>query len=330
MKFSRTHKVGVTGAGSLLGQGIVRSITDEHLSAVGLCLDSLSTGLYWCDDSMFVPMAKDDNYISSIKKAIKSKSLDALLVGTDVELHKLSASKTEIEQETGVKILVSDPFVIELGNDKYKVAKFFELNGLPATMSALPDQAPAIENIIKKTGFPLIVKPREGARSYGVEKVENEKQLMEAISKTKNPVIQECLGSPDEEYTASGIYFDGQCRAVIVMRRDLKDGNTYRAYTVEDKKLNEAVERWTNLVKPFGPINFQFRIDNEGNPKVFEINSRFSGTTPLRKKVGFNEVEMCLRYLLLDEQVKQPMIKKDAMILRYWDEMIVGSEDVLK
>ncbi len=53
-------------------------------------------------------------------------------------------------------------------------------------------------------------------------------------------------------------------------------------------------------------MNFQFRLDRDGRPRPFEINARFSGTTPLRALAGFNEVEMALRHVLLGEPVVQP------------------------
>lgn len=330
MENEKKIRVGVTGVGSLLGQGILRATKSSSLplTTVGLCLDRYATGLYWCDESMYIPMAKEDGYLTALVEAITEARLDVLLMGTDAELEKVAANRAEIENSTGAKILISSPFVIELGDDKYKTAKFFEDAGCPSTSSVLPTSDAVVQSLIDKVGFPLIVKPRNGARSHGVVKVQSLEQLNEVVADTKGPVVQECVGEDDAEYTASGLCFGGECKAVIVMRRELKDGNTYRAFVVRDEYLEKTVREWTELVNPEGPINFQFRLDKRGVPKVFEINSRFSGTTPLRAKAGFNEVEMCLRYMLLGEEIIQPEIK-DVMILRHWEETVVDAEDVL-
>ena len=79
------------------------------------------------------------------------------------------------------------------------------------------------------------------------------------------------------------------------------------------------------MLKHFVPANFQFRIDKFGVPKVFEINGRFSGTTPLRAHAGFNEVEMCIRKVLWDEPIVQPDILS-VTILRHWSETVITSE----
>jgi carbamoyl-phosphate synthase large subunit len=105
------------------------------------------------------------------------------------------------------------------------------------------------------------------------------------------------------------------------MRRDLRDGNTYRAYPDAYPELNAAVQAMARALEPHGPVNFQFRLGLHG-PTVFEINGRFSGTTPLRALAGFNEVEMALRHVLQGESLIQPEIQPVA-ILRHWSETVV-------
>ena len=79
---------------------------------------------------------------------------------------------------------------------------------------------------------------------------------------------------------------------------------------------------------PYGPANFQFRL-SEGEVKVFEINARFSGTTPLRTRAGFNEAELVLRRVLLGEQISQPEIVP-MTILRHWSETVVTSDELAR
>ena len=79
---------------------------------------------------------------------------------------------------------------------------------------------------------------------------------------------------------------------------------------------------------PYGPANFQFRLDAQGRAKVFEINGRFSGTTPFRMRAGFNEVEMVLRRILLGEPIKQPSVHP-MTILRHFTETVVPTREEL-
>ncbi|QIG52563.1 ATP-grasp domain-containing protein [Nordella sp. HKS 07] len=322
-------KIAVTGGGALLGQGILRALrrSSLQLHTVALDVSPLSAGLYWADEAYLVPLANAPDYLDAIRRMLAKVRPDVMLVGTDVELVPLAAQRAELEREFNVQILVSSPEVVAIADDKYQTARFFKQHDFAAPASALAHDKPGIAAVIAECGFPLIVKPCIGARSYGVSRADNEEQLQWALAHTKNAVVQECISDADGEFTASGLYFDGHCHAVIVMRRDLRDGNTYRAFTVFDAVLEAQVKAWTEALKPHGPANFQFRIDARGRPKVFEINGRFSGTTPLRAHAGFNEVEMCVRKLLWDEPIVQPEVKP-ITILRHWSETVIEPQQV--
>jgi carbamoyl-phosphate synthase large subunit len=313
-------KVMITGAGALLGQGMIRSLKQSSLKThiVGVDPSPYSAGLYWSDSAHLIPFANDPGYIDQIINIIRIEVPDAILIGTDVELHIFAKYRKMLEDEFDVNILVSNSHVIEIADDKYLTYKFLKNNGFSYPETCLPGDE---DKLISKVGFPLIVKPRIGARSYGVHKV-NDKATLNKLIKTKEKLlIQECVSSSEDEYTASALVFNGICDASIVMRRELRDGNTYRVYVEKYNKLNEEIRALGEVLKPHGSVNFQFRLD--GNQlKVFEINSRFSGTTPLRAHAGFNEVELCLRRILWDEPIIQPQIE-EMTILRHWSETII-------
>jgi carbamoyl-phosphate synthase large subunit len=111
------------------------------------------------------------------------------------------------------------------------------------------------------------------------------------------------------------------------MRRELRDGNTYRAYTGSYPELDRMMLEVAKRLKPYGPVNFQFRCDRAGVPKIFEINARFSGTTPLRARAGFDEVEMALRLLQLGERDFNPQIRP-LVFLRHWSETIITPQQL--
>ena len=192
----------------------------------------------------------------------------------------------------------------------------------------MPSCLPGDEDrLILECGFPLIVKPRVGARSIGFRVIKNMDELQRAIKQQPGIVIQKYVGSDSMEFTAGTLTFDGKCTATIVMKRDLRDGNTYRAFVVEHSSLNAVVQAAANCLKAYGPANFQFRLD-DGIPRIFEINGRFSGTTPLRARAGFNEVEMSIRHILYGEPVTQPRIEP-LVFLRHWSETVVKPVDIL-
>jgi carbamoyl-phosphate synthase large subunit len=316
-------KVMVTGAGALLGQGVIRALRASSLGAEIIAVDPspLSAGLYWADRAHIVPLASDPSYLSRVRDIVRRERPDALLVGTDVELPILAAARPELESELGVRVLVSSPGVVAIADDKWLTAEFLRENGFPYPDSCLPGGE---RDLICRVGFPLVVKPRVGARSVGVHVATGAAELARAVGTVDSPVIQECVATPAEEYTAGVVVCDGASRASIVMRRDLRDGNTYRAWTGAYPELNAFVCEVAEKLGPHGPCNFQFRLGRNG-PTIFEINARYSGTTPLRALAGFNEVEMVLRWLVEGTPVDQPPVR-EVVILRHWSETVVEPE----
>lgn len=318
-------KVLVTGAGALLGQGIIKSLklaqTPYHIIAADP--DPRAVGLYWADAAYLIPFASAPNYLEAIRQILKNEQPEAVLIGTDVELMCFADKRAELESEFNTHIVVSPPRVIAIADDKWLTYQFLQQHGFPCPQSALPE---GVNDLMKTCAFPLIVKPRVGARSMGVSLVRTEVELMQALSDTPNAIVQEYVATPQDEYTSGLLATRNGIEAVVSMRRDLRDGNTYRAYVQPGAAYEAQLAQIALALGGWGPLNFQFRLV-DGIPKIFEINARFSGTTPLRAYAGFNEVDLILRHIVYGEAVQQPDLKP-VVVLRYWDEMVIETDDL--
>lgn len=320
----------VTGAGAVLGQGIIKSLRAATIPCKIIAVDPspLSPGLYWADQAALVPMADTPDYPTAIEELLDTLRPDIVLVGTDVELGIFAARRQEWERKFATRILVSNPDTIEIADDKYATAQFLESHGLDHPASVLPEDREALEQLIATAGFPLIVKPRRGARAVGVSLVRNRTELAQALAGREGLVVQQLAGPDDQEYTAGVLFFDGEVKASIVLRRDLRDGNTHRAFVGDYPECDAYVRSVAQALKPYGPANFQFRKAADGRCRLFEINARFSGTTPMRSLVGFNEVDLALRYLLEGAPVVQPNVR-NGVVLRFLQEQFVETPELL-
>lgn len=321
----------VTGAGALLGQGILRLLQVSNFSKNIYTADpdSRSTGHWLGDYAITIPKVTEVNYIDSIIKIITDYNIDAVLIGTDVELPILSKYKNEFLKKYNCKIIVSSEEVISIANDKFLTAAFLEKNNFPFPFSVMANDKNKLNEIEKKLGFPLFAKPFDGARSLGIKKIENHDELMELYDPNSNLVVQQFLSENEGEYTSGCTVVDGKCVSVVTLKRDLRDGNTYRAYRDSDtSKYDQFIIPIAEKLNPDGPVNFQFRISN-GKPVIFEINGRFSGTTPLRHFFGFNEVEALLKYYLFGEEVQTPELK-NGIVMRAWSDLFIDENQFKK
>lgn len=317
----------VTGAGALLGQGILRCIkmiSDLDTYIVTADPSAKSTGHFLADKAYIIPFAIDENYIQEIEKIIVKERIDIVFVGTDTELPILASNKNVLESKYNVKIIVSNSSVIEIANDKWKTSEFLKEHNFPFPQSALTTDVNGIQKLVKLNEFPYIAKPVDGARSQGLQVVNNKDHLLSLCELENNLVVQEMIGKADEEFTTGCLVIDGKCKSIVTLRRDLRDGNTWRAYRNGDNPHDAIIIQIAEKLNPDGPVNFQFRIKNE-IPIIFEINGRFSGTTPIRAFFGFNEVEALLKYYFKEEEIEQPKLK-DGVLMRTLSDIFVEND----
>lgn len=323
---SKSITVAVSGVGGGVGQSIVKSLNKTNYRIVGLDADPLAAGLYAVDRGYKIPYANKPNYIKRVLEICQSENCKILFPGLDVELMILSKNSQKFK-DIGTTVAVSRPKVIEIGDNKLLTASFLADNNI-----SVPATFRLVDFLKNKTklNYPIIVKPKKGgSRSVNVFLVKNKNDLKSLLFKTgfnKNEfVTQEYIDG--EEYTCGTVNLGRKCHGVIVMKRSLRAGDTYKCFTVKNEKIEKEVLRVMQVLKPFGACNVQLRLRNN-KPYVLEINPRCSGTTAARTICGFNEPKMIADYIC-DGKTPQYSIKKLA-ILRYWQELAVENKTIEK
>jgi carbamoyl-phosphate synthase large subunit len=271
-------------------------------------------------------MADDPGFMDRIEDIIARERISVVFVGTDVELEAFSARREHLEEHYGVHVVVSPPRVVEIADDKWRTVQFLRENGFPFPRTARTGNWEEVEDLVAAIGFPLFAKPRRGARSVGVAHIEDEGALMALRGSESELVVQEMLPEERGEFTAGCLVLDGRSASAVVLRRDLRDGNTYRAYSDGATEFDGTVAEIAETLGPHGPCNLQFRV-RDGVPVVFEVNARFSGTTPIRAMFGHNEVFHLLNHLL-DGVPVPPATIRTGVVLRAWSDILVSPGQV--
>jgi carbamoyl-phosphate synthase large subunit len=311
----------VLGLGGNVSQGILKALRLSSLSVrvIGACVSPTSAGLYGTDRSLISPPAADLGFADWLIDTCRTEGVHAVLTGVEPILEVL-ADRPELEANASAKIIVSSPAALAVGADKLRTSQWLRDHGLGFARSVRSEDEQAARSLAAECGFPLIAKPRRGKGSQGVILIDDHAAL-QRISNMSDYVVQEYLGSPDAEYTV-GCWSDrdARVRGCIVMRRELTAGTT-TAVRVESlpSARAEAVKIASEL-RPLGPCNVQMRIV-DGRPVCFEINVRFSGTTPIRARLGFNDVDATLRHYVLGEPAMDLPEITSGSALRLWREI---------
>ena len=322
---SRQVRVLVLGVGGNVSQGIIKALRGSELNIVliGACISPSSAGLYLCDSAFISPYANEDVFMPWLIQLCNKEQIDIVLTGVEENINAIMKQYDMFTAGTTAifKAVSYDKLVI--GQDKYLTCEWLKEHGCNYPEYCLLSDKAAVEKLVSEIGFPLIAKPRSGKSSKGVVKVTTQEEL-DAIADRTDYVLQECIGTPEDEYTV-GCYCDKNhtFRGAVIMHRKLVNGSTDFARIVENEAILKEVKKICDAFCPVGPLNVQLRLDKTGRPVCFELNVRFSGSTPMRAHFGYEDVKAMIKEYVLEEDISNCFQTRKGEAYRYVNEIYI-------
>lgn len=273
--------------------------------------DDKTVAFHYADRSVISPLIYDDTYIPFLLNYCKENRIDLLLSLFDIDLPILAKNKEKFAA-IGTQVIVSDPEVIDLCNDKWKTYHFLKDNGfaVPKTYLSLQKVLLALES--GELQYPIIIKPRFGCGSIAMSVAEDEMALLyyfrrntrtisrsylkyESASVDEKIIYQEFL--PGQEYGADLIHdLNGTFRNVIVKKKiAMRSGETDISETVDIPAIDRELRRLSDLTKHIGNMDCDvFLVD--GKPYILELNARFGGGYPFSHMAGCDLPQAIVRW----------------------------------
>lgn len=291
--------------------------TDMQLSAPALSV---------ADVKIQVPTVYADDYIDILLTICQDYHIDALISLNDLELPILADNKDKFES-IGVKVIVSDPTVIDIAFDKYKTSLWVESLGLNAPKTFVTLQS-AKEALAKgEIAFPLFMKPRWGSGSIGLETIDDMEELDMyyhlLIKKIKKSIL--ATASIGDEYIMiqeklTGKEFgldvindlEGNLVAVSVKQKlAMRAGETDKAITVDLPEVKEIGATIGRNLKHIGNLDVDIMQRGNGEYCVLELNPRFGGGFPFSYEAGVNLPKVIIEWVkdnTIDPSILKPQI----------------------
>lgn len=280
-----------------------------------IAVDSEATApaLADADVALTVPSIFDASYVETLFAIIRRYRVDLVIPLNDLELAIMAANKEKFEAY-GAKVVISRPDLIDLCADKWRTYNFFKDLKIPTAKSfiSINDTLIALaENSIK---FPIILKPRWGFGSIGIEEVETDEELRLAypllLAKLKKTLIAS-IGSKTltnlvifqekivgEEYGIDilndfeGNYYGAFAKKKLAMRA----GETDKAMSIVDSRFSKIAEKIAKTTRHVGIMDCDFFVRN-GKVHFLEMNPRFGGGYPFSHAAGVHIPAMYLEWL---------------------------------
>lgn len=319
---NRKLNVLILGIGGNVSQGIMTALKVSKIPCriIGACVSSESLGLYFCDAAYISPYAKDISFVPWVVGICKKENIDIIFSGVEENIEAMEKHRDLLNQVKSIFISASLEF-LKIGNNKLKTCQWLKENGCNYPKFAEASNMDNINALVAEVGFPLLAKPIIGKGSTGVMVVRNKEELLEVPS--ENYVLQEYLGDSDNEYTV-GCYRkkSGELDNIIICKRHLRYGTTFKAEIVHDDIIEKECINIASKFGSIGPLNIQLRM-HHGKPVCFELNVRFSGTTPLRARWGYNDVAGMINEYLLDKDTNLDPVQK-GVAYRYFNEAYIS------
>lgn len=343
-------RVLITGVGHPIANSVIESLRQNkntEFYIVGVDIAERGEGFNWVDKHYIIPSATSLDYVQSIKDICHKEGIDIVVPWSDDEVVAISSSALDFHK-LGIATLCSPFQSVQLVVDKAKMLEELKQTDIPIPKFEIASSPEDIEQAAKRLGYPenpIIVKPRRASCGYGLWILDSNIDLMQKFQYPGHrfpisaflSVLSEAMAADKaippyimmqflegEDYSVDALATHGN-PLFIIPRRRIKavDGISQVCEILPDPKVREVVGRIIRKFNLHLNINVQLKYPSilEGQPLVYEINPRISGTIAVNDAAGVN----LLYYGILLALGKQfPMNNSTRVqrtkIFRYWSE----------
>ncbi|NER11545.1 carbamoyl-phosphate synthase large subunit [Muriicola jejuensis] len=296
---------------ALKGSGLIVA-TDNQSSAPAL-VES--------DIAITVSDIYSDNYLEELKIICRDHKISAIISLNDLELPILSECKEDFEA-IGTKVIISDKHIIEIAFDKWLTYEFLKSNGFLTPRTFISVEEAKLAMLETDLVFPLVLKPRWGSASIGIEIVENVKELTYAYELLRSKLSRSILGTVSskdldhsiilqekieaDEYGLDVLNdFQGNYSGTYARKKiSMRAGETDKALSVKDVKIERLGKQLSKALKHVGNLDCDIFIKGE-KIYVLEFNPRFGGGYPFSHEAGVNSAAIYLAWLRGEKNVER-------------------------
>jgi carbamoyl-phosphate synthase large subunit len=320
----RSVAVMVTSAGSAPAVAVIQALREQQeipVRVVAADMDRLSVGFSLADERVVIPAAGTPEFVERVLEACRQFGVTVVFPIIDEELQLFADAAPQFAAHR-IHVVTNPPEVVRVAKDKWLTHEWCLENAVQAPHAWLPNRLPVALR------YPVIVKPRGGRGSAGVELARDAAELGYHLACGANLMIQEYIDGP--EFTVD-ILADATGRVVSVVPRErlmTKAGMCVKGRTLNASSL---LDLSVHVAEAFGLTprgNVQFKQSRQDSRYyLIEVNPKFGAGLPLTTAAGVNMPLLILK-MLAGERIA-PMVgqfQNELVMLRHWTEVFLPGE----
>lgn len=277
---------------ALAGQGAIHAANSDPLAA----------GLLAADHRFITPPIHDPGYIDALLAYCAKHGIQAIIPLFDIDIPVL-AKHEALFRDAGVRLVCASLEVATLCNDKWATHQWLVEQGIgtPDTWCTLHDAGAAIAD--GRLTFPVVVKPRWGMGSIGVQVAHDAEELRlmhglvlravqasylrhESAGELDRAVLFQAMAGGQEHGLDVVNDLSGRHVATFVKRKlAMRSGETDAAVTVDDPALRALGAKLAEALGHRANLDVDVFVDGDRH-QVLEMNARFGGGYPFSHLAG--------------------------------------------
>jgi biotin carboxylase len=325
----------IIGAGSNQVPAI-RMAKERGLTVIASDANPQAEGFSLADESGVVSTRDVGGTIAFARYVKQGRGLDGVMTMAS----ESAVTVASVAKSLGLPGL--DPEAAHRASQKIVRQSRFLQSGVPAPRFAAACSAEEAIDRAGSLGWPVVVKPADGAGSRGVQKVSGPEEMRRAVeilgahSRTRQFLIEEFLSG--SEHSIEGIVIDGEIHWTGFSDRNYEKKEIYPPFFLEDgdtlptslsagmvEQVEEAASAAVRALGiDWGPVKGDILIDRSG-PRVLEMAARLSGdyfcneTVPLHNGVDLVEAVMSLSLgESVDARLLRPKFSRGVALRYVW------------
>ena len=278
------HRALVLDGRALSSLAVARSLGRQGYTVD--CGDTFRTTITsfskYVDETITYPDAEEspDAFRHALLSALHEREYDVLVPTRDVTTQFVAEHRDELSELTDV--YVAPPDVMATFIDKGETIKVARECDVPTPTTYFPEEQD-LEEIKTQASYPVLIRPRDSAGSRGITRVESPAEFDDVYERVANefgtPMVQEFVEKSG--YTTACVLLNESQSTLATFSYErqkeypLSGGPTVVGESTDDTEAKEYARRLLEAGDWHGPAEVEFIVDQEGTPRLLEVNPRF-------------------------------------------------------